>query len=354
MKKITCLLLVLVFLGTPLLMVPKSYAAGGGVRNADMHASASSASANGSSTITFTYNYFLYTCSQPNFDGSAIYPSDAGWCEANNYGTTQTTPTNPSTPDLITVTGSNNTLSKTSADGSSGSFTLKSTTAESKTVSLHAYVYDGQPAEQQPVDKSVVVSFVVPSASAPTPKTTTPTTSQSTTNTPQAPAAPTASSVKVDGTTQDASKAVSVASDKPLLLSGKTVPNGVVTLTIHSIPKTVTATADKDGNWSYTVTGLEPGDHYVEASVTDPATSKTSPTAKLLSFTVTAATPVAASHKLADTSVKKSHSSLYVLLLLILAVLAAAGWYGWKWWNKKKIDKPDLPATPAENPDLKT
>jgi predicted negative regulator of RcsB-dependent stress response len=64
----------------------------------------------------------------------------------------------------------------------------------------------------------------------------------------------------------------------------------------------------------------------------------------LLSFTVIAANTVAASPKVANTSIKKSHSSLFVSLLLILVVLAAAGWYGWKWWSKKKIDKPDLPA----------
>ncbi len=57
--------------------------------------------------------------------------------------------------------------------------------------------------------------------------------------------------------------------EKPTI-RGKAAPGATVTLTIYSTPRTVTVTADSNGNWSYTPdTALESGPHNVVASVTD-------------------------------------------------------------------------------------
>jgi hypothetical protein len=107
----------------------------------------------------------------------------------------------------------------------------------------------------------------------------------------------------------------------------------------------VTTTADKDGNWSYTVSGLAAGDHYVEASVADPATKQTSPVAKLLSFTVTApkATTTVA-------TAKKSNTGMYIILLVVLTMLSACGWYCYKWFGKRKNGNGPSPLNPGELP----
>jgi len=107
------------------------------------------------------------------------------------------------------------------------------------------------------------------------------------------------------------------------------VPNGVVTLTIHSTPRTVIATADKNGNWSYTVTGLEAGNHTVQASVKDPTTGLSSPTTQILAFSIKAR-PVAAINSSKTATKKASKAPLLItLLFVIVLVLAGGGWYAW-------------------------
>jgi hypothetical protein len=134
--------------------------------------------------------------------------------------------------------------------------------------------------------------------------------------------------------------------NKPLTLYGHTVANGLVTLTIHSIPKTVTTTADKDGNWSYTVSGLEPGSHTVQASVKDPATGQTSSPSQLLAFTVKAVPKAVANTELA--LAKKSSKLPLILGVIVLLVLAGIAYY---WWNKQK-NKAEQSQPPVINPQL--
>ena len=50
-----------------------------------------------------------------------------------------------------------------------------------------------------------------------------------------------------------------------ITLRGTTQPNAIVTLYIHSDPQTVSFPADAEGKWAYVITGLEPGEHSVEA-----------------------------------------------------------------------------------------
>lgn len=73
---------------------------------------------------------------------------------------------------------------------------------------------------------------------------------------------------------------------RPISFSGVTIKNGIVKLTIHSTPRTVTVTADDKGVWQYTVSDLESGSHKVEATVTDPATNATSDTVQIAAFSV--------------------------------------------------------------------
>lgn len=53
-------------------------------------------------------------------------------------------------------------------------------------------------------------------------------------------------------------------------IRGVAAPGATITLTIYSTPRTVTVTADADGNWAYTPdTALEAGPHNIVASVSD-------------------------------------------------------------------------------------
>lgn len=260
------------------------------------------------------------------------------WCIDNGGGPGTLEEIGAPCGAVVTATGSGNTISPSSLTTDSsghGSFTIKSSVAEAKTVTVSSSGTDcGGGFNPQSVNMTFTAVAKAPTS---TPvKTDTNSTSTTPTTAPQAPSAPTVSSIKVSGTKEDASKPISVASNKPLVLSGKTVPNGIVTLTIHSAPKTVATTADKNGDWTYTVTGLSPGSHYVEASVKDPVTNQTSPVAKLLSFTVTAAKTASTAAAPTATPAKKSSLGSIVVIIIILAVLAGGGWYGWQWRQKKK------------------
>ena len=99
---------------------------------------------------------------------------------------------------------------------------------------------------------------------------------------------------KVDLVNEDGEKLVpldgedklSFQNKEPIILSGNTVPNGVVKLYIFSEPQQAEVVADDNGAWSYTITSIEPGDHRVEMEVVDPANGETSQRAEVLSFIV--------------------------------------------------------------------
>ena len=151
----------------------------------------------------------------------------------------------------------------------------------------------------------------------------------------------TSDSVKVstitnNGSKVDPTKLISVKEGDPLVLSGKTVPFGVVTLIIHSTPKTVTTISDKDGNWSYSITGLVSGNHTVQASVKDPATGKSSTPSQLLAFTVEPATALAG---------PKSHKSYFVVAAALVVLLAGGG--SWYLWHRKKTTTKTVNPPPA-------
>lgn len=323
----------------------KSYA-GGGDWNTAMAPSGSSVAADGSSAITFSVHAYYYTCSLHDSNGYLVTSTDPNYCSANGYGTASETGMNIS-GSPIQVTGSGNTLSSstlTTDSSGHGSFTLKSTVAESKTVSVLT--------QGGGLLASSTVSFTSPASSTTTtstsstkPKTTTtttpsPATTSATPTSPAATANPTLATVKV-GSAMTTDTSPTLNQNQPLVLSGKTVPNGIVTLTIHSTPKTVTTTADKDGNWSYTVTGLEPGNHTIQASVKDPATGQSSTPAQLLAFTVKAA-PKVNTVAAAQPQTRKSFSLPFIAGIIILLALADDGWYWWKKKQNNSLNKPPV------------
>ncbi len=327
------LILAIVLLAGGLYVLPHKTTAGGvdefGIR---LTPSATSALANGSAAITVDLYAYEYRCSQPDaYNLYYYYPDDE--CAANGHGTgTEVAAGQAATGNTaISASGSGNTLSASSVSpNASGhaSFTIKSTVAETKNIAV-AYSWNATPV------KTIQVTFTAPQAPTPAPaptptkKTTTPAPAPAPTA-PAAPAAPTLADLNVDGATTSPTAVPEVASSKPVVLAGKVVPNGVVTLTIHSTPKTAIVTADKDGNWSYTITGLTPGSHYVEAAVTDPATKQTSPTAKLLSFTVTAVKVSPVNPVASAPATKQNNAMIAVIIaLIVVAILGAGGWYFW-------------------------
>lgn len=327
-------------------------------------ASTTSAPANNSSTITFTITSKRYRCSKqypspPAPSPYYVYPSsDTSECNSVTSGYSST-PYNLSPAVLIpnswnytiSASGSGNTLSATSVKTNASGYatvTLRSSVAGSKTVKLISNVKGSYTVDSVTVNFTAVSS---PTSSTPTtsPTQTAPTTNPTTTTKP-APAAPKVDEVMVSGTKVDTAKPITIAQDKPLALSGKTIPNGTVTLTIHSTPRTVTVKADKNGNWTYTVTDLEAGDHYVEAKVTDPTTKKTSAATKLLSFKVAAAaTPITTT---TFTPAKSSGSSGAIIVIgsvALLAIVATIALYVRKRLHDKRMSG-HLPPADMGNP----
>jgi len=146
----------------------------------------------------------------------------------------------------------------------------------------------------------------------------------------------------------DTSKSVSVDVSQPLTISGNTIPNGLINLTIHSIVRNEITRADANGFWSFTITNLEPGNHIVDATVTDPATSLTSESATLLKFKVTGSMPKTATANVTSLGTPKPKSNKNLALLIIPGIILLAGVAGAAWWfmKKRKKDKNPQPQPP--------
>jgi hypothetical protein len=127
---------------------------------------------------------------------------------------------------------------------------------------------------------------------------------------------------------------------KVVTLQGKTLPNAVVKLFIFSTPREASATADADGMWKYEVTGLESGDHRVEAQVTDPATQKVSARTVIARFAVAGAAAVAAQKVTTEQGSGLPLVGIGGLVAAILAVVAGVVLY-----RKKHPKSPEEPQT---------
>jgi hypothetical protein len=298
--------------------------------------------------VTFTIYFYQYECNNVSPSGYQRIAPTTQQCDQYYGGVLREKPISGSGPDdpdpsvTLSVSGSGNTLSRTTIGPDSsgnGTFTLASSVVEAKTVTASPVpANDG-------IGTSASVTFANPTpppAPVAKPKTPAPTPLPPP-PTPPPPETPKPATITADGATLDASKPIEVDEDKPLVLSGKTVANGVVKLYIFSEPKTATATADKDGNWTYTIADLAAGEHHIEAEVTDPVTGQTSTRASVLAFTVKAVEKAATVAK----ETPKKRNLLLPLALVFLLIAAAAGGGFW-WWKKKRLPKtpPHAPSAP--------
>lgn len=244
------------------------------------------------------------------------------------------------------ATGSGNTISSSQfvlvhngSNACTGTFTLKSSVAEAKTVGVKISGLGGY----QPAGNSVDVTFTAVVVS-PKPKTTTPAqTTQTPAEAPKPPAAPT-TEFKLDNEAVATDTKPTVDAEG-VILSGKTVANGVVTLYIFSTPKQATVTADANGYWSYEVTGLEPGDHHVEATVTDPTTNLTSERATLAAFTV-AASPASTTAKATSTA-KPTPVWVWFVVVGGVAAFGIGVWMLVHWLRRRRHTNLAPPANPT-------
>lgn len=276
-----------------LALMPVQFASAAGAPTIELSKSKSSVVADGSSSVTITLYAYFEDC--------VDYDSIAKKCISEK----EKFPAKEYTYD-ITVSGSNNTFPSSVTTGQDGkvSFALKSTTAETKTISSHKAA-------------TITVEFTKPVVkAAPKPA-------------PAPPTSPTASAIKADDQAVTDTQKITVQSDKVLTIGGTTVANGVVKLFIFSDPKEATVAADAQGNWTYDISGLESGSHHVEAEVTDPATNLTSQRATLASFTVTEP-PVA----LVPTTPSKKQN--FLPYIIAGAVLITAGIVAGIWWYIRK------------------
>lgn len=338
---------------------PKIYAAGGFGIGYSIAQSAGSVVANGSASVTITVNGYSWMCG-PGLD-NGTYVADPNTCAGGSVGAVRSNQAGQ--PVNVTISGSGNTItpSSTTTDaGGNAVFTIKSTVVETKTLQIYAPIAPG-PAVlvgtktvsfTAPVTSSGSSSST-PSAPAAAAKATTaaPTATPTTTPTPTPAAAAQAAlpvmaaSVQVAGANVKSTDKPTVKSNEPVELSGKTVPNGVVSIYVFSTPKKYTVTADKDGNWSYKVAGLPVGDHHIEATVTDPATGKTSAQVKVLAFTVSKA--ATATKQAASVSKSSNNSNLGAALGVSLFIIFA-GVVGFLLLHKRKSSQQNIVQTKPE------
>jgi hypothetical protein len=154
----------------------------------------------------------------------------------------------------------------------------------------------------------------------------------------------------MNGEKIDLTKAVSFDKSKSLTISGYTIPNGVIDLTIHSTVRNEIVRADSNGKWSFVIENLEPGNHTLEAKVTNQATHLTSENTTLLKFAVTGkASPANGSSVQGKNDTSKTNNNMVVLISIIVVVLAVlAGIILWRIKKTKKTNKQNEPSISPE------
>jgi hypothetical protein len=154
---------------------------------------------------------------------------------------------------------------------------------------------------------------------------------------PPPPSALTLDKATINNDKIDTSKPVSVDVSQPITISGYTIASGVVNLTIHSLVRNEIARANDNGFWTFTITNLEKGDHTVDATVTNPITHQTSPSATLLKFKITGDSSVTAGVNTSAVSIAPpKKSNLNIGLLVVPAVFLLAVAVGVIIWLRKK------------------
>ncbi len=128
-------------------------------------------------------------------------------------------------------------------------------------------------------------------------------------------------SIKIGDTEIIKEERIVLGVNEPLKLSGITLPGAKIKLYVFSEPKEYTVTADQEGVWSIEISGLEPGEHHVEAELTDPSTGKTSNREQVLSFSVADQLP---STDIIATSEDDDSFSIMIVVAVLTAIFAIA------------------------------
>jgi len=343
LKKINCLRSVISALGLLLLFPAQTFAGGGISSNLELTTSASSVTVGNS--VTLSLYAYEYAC---NEDGGIGVNTHSFTCTDGSQSYKYPT----SSYFWVTVTGSGNTTSglakdgghdaiQTGADGR-GSFTLSSTAAEAKSITV-----TNQSGYNPELNQTVTVTFKSPPVAAapkPAPVASTP----MPTPEPTPPEAPKTTTLEVNGQTlATAGSDLKVTQNQPFVLKGTTVANGVVKFYIFSTPREATVTADATGAWSYAVTGLEPGSHHVEAEVTDPTTNKTSTRSTLAAFTVVKAVAATVKSPAVTKSKPKGTPGWFWIVAGLAAVALIAG--GWWFIRRRKQGNRSDTLTPIDS-----
>ena len=319
-KKTATSILALVILVLPAV----GFAGGGGSTNDNtLTLNKSTSTNNGSDQISVTMQLSpYYRCAgQSGFNPEPFACTD---------GSPNTVDVRSGKEGRLEVSGSGNTVSPAIGTADSTGkiyFTIVSTVAETKTIKGYGCTYT--PCIYY--GPAVTATFVTPApAPAPVPKPA-PVAAKPApapvAKVVEPPSAPATSEIKVDGTAVLAGQPIKTDLTKPLTLAGKTVAKGVVKLFIFSEPTETTVTADDAGNWTYAVTDLPPGDHHIEAEVTDPATGKTSArNPSVLAFTVTEKPKPAVVAQTVEPTKSKPATGKFIAagaaVLVVLAVVA--------------------------------
>lgn len=342
LRKCSALVILLALLISILAPASLTKAAGGVYWPAiRLSGSSSSAAANGTA-ITVTASFFLYECNQ--MSGPSSYYKGDEPSDCDNYGGvkgevayTGPCPYNDTIVVNLNVSGQA-TLSKTSiCGGSTGkdTFTVKSTTVGTATITpVISWSYSASTKSRSPI----TLSFTTPPvAAAPKPKPA-PAPTPAPAPVVEKLAAPTVATVTVNDQTVAKDQQVSFATNEPLVLSGKTIPNGKVSLYVFSDPKLFETTADAEGNWSVKVEGLPEGSHHAEVEVTNPTTNQKSDRTKLLDFSVVAATQPLASERSAGPAKSTSLNGGRLALFVVLAAVVVGG-IAYLLWKRKQRAK---------------
>lgn len=309
--------------------------------NLKLSANKTEAKADNSDYITFTVNFFVYRCNTDML-GYPYYEMLASGCDSHGGVASEfalTCSANCQQPDsthaVVTVSGSGNTLSATtlySDSTAAATFTLKSSVAETKTITVTNDAYGSFPLVS--LSKSITFSSAssVPATTAkPKPTATTTTVAEK-----PSPEKLSLANLEISGTKADLAKPIRISVGKKLVLSGKTIANGIIKLFIFSEPKTAQVTADVNGNWQYEIKGLEPGDHRVEGEVTDPATNKTSERSQLMNFKVASSAQPKINQTAATAASNNKSTWLLVLGIGLMLGAVVAGVFGRRYLRRHK------------------
>ncbi len=280
--------------------------------------SPASAPADGSSKITIDTFSFFYKCNS----GSYVLKESECTTEYDSSGysgqeVTKTTESTNLSGDAGLVLSA-----ATITTDSSGHASFSVTSSKAGTFNLYAKTLSGYVQGQRSI------TFTNPNPPAPKPA---PAKPQPVT--PQKPDKPIVKLVDQEGndlTPESEGEKIIFTQEEPVVLSGTTVPNGLIKLYIFSEPQEATVTADAEGNWGYTINNLEPGDHRVEAEVTDPSTNTTSDRQQVLAFQVAKAEQPAEEILSAAPADDKPSPMIPILVILAVAVLGAGGFALWR------------------------